>query len=308
MWFDRMRRISSFSSYVLLGAGALAVVCRTDAAWGANAYTALRVELSTDDLHWSQSLQVTPGSELRVRVVASYEGRGSMNGLAWVNFQPVISNWWGVEDRVIPFVTTGNQSDGMVAFDKPQAGQEAFGRIYPFAANSLGASPGGFDTSLSTHVSTVNGDRQMRIAQARTTNPIGMGPTSGTFAFNNTNGAGGIVCSQPPSEIVFPGLRSTLNTDIVLFKFALAVDPSLTERNMSIALPLDGVSKFGTARACAGWFTDANQSAANVAYVEAYSRAATLLVRGAVPGVGGWTVGMAAVGVLGTRRRRQGRQ
>ena len=292
------------TSRAILGAVALTVANWAGTASGANAYTALRVELSTDDLHWSQSLQVTPGSELRVRVVASYEGRGSVNGLAWVNFQPVITNWWGVEDRVLPFLTTGNQAGGMVAFDKPQTGQEGYGRIYPFAANALGVSPGGFDTSLTTHVSSVNGDRQMRIAQARTTNPIGAGPTSGTFAFNNTNGAGGIVCSQPPSESAFDGLRSTLNTDIVLFKFGMVVDPSLTERNMSIALPLGGVSKFGTSQACAGWFTGTNQSAAAVTYVAAYSRAASLTVRGAVPGVGVPMACAAGLGLLAARRRR----
>ncbi|MCX5688954.1 MAG: hypothetical protein NTV94_04070 [Planctomycetota bacterium] len=287
-----------------IGAGALMVILCAAAAEGANAYTALRVELSTDDLHWSQSLQVTPGSELRVRVVASYEGRGSVNGLAWVNFQPVITNWWGVQDRVLPFITTGNQSQGAVAFDKPQVGQAAYGRIYPFATNALGVSSGGFDTTLTTHLGSVNGNRQCRIAQSRTTNPIGEGPTSGLFAFNNTSGAGGIVCSQPPSESAFPGLRSTLNADIILFKFGIVVDPSLTERNMSIALPLGGVSKFGMPQACAGWFTDANQSAAGVTYVAAYSRAAALTVRGAVPGVGVPAVGCGALCVLASRRRR----
>lgn len=280
------------------------MMCWAGTARGANAYTALRVELSTDDLHWSQSLQVTPGSELRVRIVASYEGRGSVNGLAWVNFQPVITNWWGIQDRVLPFIATGNQSNGGVAYDKPLAGQERYGRIYPFATNALGVSPGGFDTSLMTHVSTVNGDRQLRIAQARTTNPIGVGPTSGTFAFNNTNGAGGIVCSQPPSESAFDGLRSTLNTDIVLFKFGMAVDPSLTERNMRVELPLGGVSKFGTPQACAGWFTGASQSAASVTYVAAYTRAATLTVRGAVPGVGAPLACAAGLVVFAARRRR----
>ena len=82
------------------------------AASAATGYTALSVQLSTDDIHWSSGIQVTPGSRVSVRIVGAYEGRAAMHGLAWVNFQPVISNWYGTDDRVLPFVASGNQRDG----------------------------------------------------------------------------------------------------------------------------------------------------------------------------------------------------
>lgn len=287
-----------------LAAAALLFIAATGAV-AANAYTALRVELSQDNLQWSQSLQVTPGSQLHVRVVAAYEGRGSLNGMAWVNFQPTISNWWGQQDQVLPFVSTGNQGSGDVAFDKPQDGQAMYGRIYPFATNAAGPSPGGFDTTLTSHVASVNGTRQCRIAQARTSNPIGTGPATGVFAFNNTNGAGGIVCAQPPAESNFSGMRSTLDAGIVLFKFGIMLDPSLTERTLPVELPLGGVSKFGTAQACAGWFTDTAQTAANVTYVPAYSRSALITVRGAVPAPGSCAVAALGCTWCFARRRRR---
>jgi hypothetical protein len=128
------------------------VAASVSQARGANAFTSLEVELSTDNIHWSRSIQVLPGTLVNARVVAGYEGRASLFGLAWVNFQPVVRNWDGPADQILPYVATGNQTSGQVAYDKPQAHQAGYGRIAPFAAISMGSSGGGFDTTLITHV------------------------------------------------------------------------------------------------------------------------------------------------------------
>ena len=143
----------------------------------------------------------------------------------------------------------------------------------------------------------------MRIAQMRANNEIGAGPTNGPFAFNNTNGAGGILCAQPAMEQSFDGIRNALIQEIVLFKFAVVVDPTLSERNMRVTTPVGGVSKFGQSVASAGWFTTAQQSGLNVSYVPVVVREATIQVRGPIPSPSGAAVVM-AMGLLGCRRRR----
>lgn len=270
---------------------------------GTNGYMMLRSQVSTDGLTWSSTAQVAPGGSVQVRIVAGYEGRDALHGLAWVNFQPTISEWWGDFDRVLPFATSGNQDSGQVAYDKPVGGQQAFGRVYPFAATAQGPSAGGFDTTLMTYTTFTSGTRQMRIAQARTNNEIGAGPTTGPFAYNNTNGAGGILCAQPAMEQAFDGVRNALLQDIVLFKFAVVVDPTLSERNMRVNTPLGGVSKFGQSVASAGWFTTAQQSGLDVAYIPVVAREATIQVRGPIPSPGGVGV-FVAMGLFACRRRR----
>jgi hypothetical protein len=279
------------------------VAASVSQARGANAFTSLEVELSTDNIHWSRSIQVLPGTLVNARVVAGYEGRASLFGLAWVNFQPVVRNWDGPADQILPYVATGNQTSGQVAYDKPQAHQAGYGRIAPFAAISMGSSGGGFDTTLVTHVQQIGADRIARIAQARTTNNIGGGPATGPFAFNNTNGAGGVVCSQSPFESLPDAVRSAAMTDIVLFKFGIITDPNLSSRDIQIDLPLGGISKFGTQAACAGWFTNASQTAAGVTYVPVVSRSAALTIR-SVPAPSGFAAAAGCACVALRRRRR----
>lgn len=287
----------------ILGPTALLLIAASRAVAG-DATTALGIEFSTDNIRWTRSIQVRPGSQVNIRVTASYDGPRTMQGLAWVNFQPVIRGWSSVQDQVLPFIAAGSQQTGQVAFDKPEPGQAGYGRLFPFAATALGPSPGGFDTTLATHVSIVQGDRIARLAQIRTTNDLGQGPLTGPLAFNNTNGAGGIVCAQAPSESDPSGVRSVATDGLVLFKFGIVVDPSLTDRSLDVDLPAAGISRFGTASPVAGWFTTAAQSAAAVAYVPVASRGGTITVRGAIPSPGP-LMAAGVMGVLVAARRRR---
>jgi|GEM_PF-2899408 len=247
------------------------------------AYTGLAIELSADGQLWNRSLVAAPGTTVAARVVASYDGAAPVYGLAWVNFQPRISGWISQLDRMEDYLTTGNQDGGMVAFDKPGTGQAAYGRIFPFAAVALGESAGGQQTTLMNHAEVVGGRGTIRIAQSRTTNAVGTGTGVGQFAYNNTNGAGGIVCAQPPSEAVFAGVRSSANAGIVLFAFAFTLDATSTDRSLLVSVPIGGVSLFGQPEHSAGWFSSPAQSAAAVTYVPVRTRAAALSVRGPVP-------------------------
>ena len=276
----------------------------TAPAFATEDYTALAIEFSTDNVRWSRDIQVRPGSQVNVRISASHDGPTPVHGLAWVNFQPQIRGWSSEQDRVLPFVASGSQQTGQVAFDKPEPGQAGFGRIFPFAATALGPSPGGFDTTLATHVSVVQGDRIARLAQVRTTNDIGQGPLSGPLAFNNTNGAGGIVCAQAPAESGGVAVRTAATSGLVLFKFGIVVDPSLTDRALHVELPAGGISRFGHSQPVAGWFSTPAQSAGAIAYLPVVSRGGTVTVRGAIPAPGvAFTT--CTLGVLTAARRRR---
>jgi len=290
------RMTLTFSKSSVLGL----LVC-AHAAWGSNGYTALEIQLSADGRTWQRNLTIAPGGTAMARVVASYEGRDQMHGLAWVNFQPIVR---GVNefDSLAPFVTSGNQSTGDVAYDKPEQGQEAYGRIYPYAATALGRVPGGQNTTLTRHDGIIDGQFAWRIAQARTTNQIGTGPASGAFAYNNTNGTGGVVCAQPPGEALFDGERSRDLRGVVLFAFATQWNDFTTQRNITFDLPIGGVSLFDQAAPSAGWFNTAGLSGRSITYVPVRTRAATLQIRGPIPTPGALV--MFPIAALVTARRR----
>ena len=269
------------------------------------AYTALGIEFSTDNIRWTRDIQVRPGTQVNVRVIASHDGPTPVHGLAWVNFQPRIRGWSSEQDRVLPFLASGSQQTGQVAFDKPEPGQAGFGRIFPFAATALGPSSGGFDTTLGTHVSIIQGDRLARLAQVRTTNDIGTGPLTGPLAFNNTNGAGGVVCSQAPAEAGASAVRTAATAGLILFKFGLIVDPSLTDRALHVELPSGGISRFGQDGPVAGWFATPAQSAAAIAYLPVVSRGGTIAVRGAIPAPGAGIALCSLAALAAARRRRR---
>jgi len=262
------------------------------------------MELSQDGVVWGRSLTVSPGSTVQARVVATYDGPDRLYGLAWVNFQPRIAGWLTGIDTLEPFVSTGNQQMGMVAYDKPQAGQAAYGRIFPFAAVSMGAVAGGQNTGLTAHNETVTGRGALRIAQARTTNAIGSGSGTGQFSYNNTNGAGGIVCSQLTSESGNNGVTSFASNRVVLFAFAFNLNAFTTNRSLSVDLPLGGVSTFGQPVRSAGWFSSPAQSALAITYVPVRTRAAELVVQGGLPAPGVAAVPMAMLVGCALRRRR----
>ena len=54
----------------------------TASATATESYTALGIEFSTDNIRWSRSIQVRPGSQVNVRVTAAYDGPLAVHGLA----------------------------------------------------------------------------------------------------------------------------------------------------------------------------------------------------------------------------------
>lgn len=282
----------------------LAVAAMVHSAGAVNSYTALQMQVSSDGRQWGRDVTVAPGGTVQARIIASYEGMQTPYGLAWVNFQPIIKGVSGF-DTLADYVSTGSMFNGQVAYDKPETGQAAYGRVYPFAATELGIVPGGQNTTLTRHDALLNGQNTWRIAQARTTNPIGNGPTSGQFAYNNTNGAGGIVCAQPPAELTsYQGERSTETSNVVLFTFAITFNTFTTQRNITFDLPEGGVSRFGQGFAAAGWFSTPELSGNDVTYVPVRTRAATVQVRGPIPAPGGVVVLGIACWPVCVRRRR----
>lgn len=260
--------------------------------------TRLMTEVSTDGRNWTQDLTALPGAKVQIRITTSFVGSEQVYGFSNINLQPTIENW-ADGDTVAPYVRTGNLTSGSFARDKPRPGENAYGRMYHFAGPGFS----GINSPLTEHLHTINGRQYLRIAQSRTTNWIGAGPTSGTAAVNNFNGAGGIPLSQ-----LSPGFAQspiTPNFDIeevVLFKFMITLDPELTDRWLVVDTPAAGCSLIQGVRS-GSWFTTPSLSPSSFLRAPVESWASVINVRGPVPSPAVATV-LALSATMPVRRRR----
>lgn len=226
--------------------------------------TNLRFEVSTDGLNWGSEVSHNPNEGQRrilVRVMVSWESTGTTVpiGFASMTFQPVITSV-RFGDSVVNFANQGNNTNGGgVTLDAtPLDGP--FGRLRPFAATG----PSGLQ-SYSTHAHT-NGSggapmgSYIRFARNDISNWMGMGPTTGSDAVNNFNGAGGIAAVQKSLGLLTPGIDPPFHfgiTDINIFQFAIDVDTLAPgeQRTLSLLAPLEGISRDLTSGVrSASWF------------------------------------------------------
>lgn len=260
---------------------------------------------------WQQSIEAVPGNRIEVRAVVSYIGTTTpLYGLGQITFQPLVSNW-SVDDSVLTTPgTPGNQGIGPIGSnistppghvpDEPGV----YGRIQPFAASNTTTSTflRGF-----VHLNPAgNGIDYLRISRANITNWIGVGPSSGAGASNNTIGNGGvnIVQGTIPPRVNPVEWRDYRTENIVVFKFGFLLGAVQDIRTLTITTPPAGIGRSTQAATYGGpsttWYTTPNQSAPGGLVTGVLVMDASIHV---VPATGSLTlVGLA--GLTAIQRRR----
>jgi len=159
---------------------------------------------------WATSITTQPGTPVEFRATATYVGdtlRGAqVLGFGAASLQPRVSSWDTATDVLAPFSTTA-----------PVDLDAQYGRRNFFLSPGISTS-----NALRGHTNNVvSGVRYLRIAQNNVTNWTGVGPTSGSAAVNNFNGAGGVQVGQqtPTLNPVFDGSTS----DVELVRFGLTL-------------------------------------------------------------------------------------
>ncbi len=232
-------------------AAALALAAAAGSASAQQATTVNNLQVSADGINWANRLDLnasSPTQRVLFRTTVSWRSASLPEplGFATMAFQPVFGGF-RVADSIAPFATMGsNITGGSVVLDStPLDGP--FGRVSPFA----GTGPATTQTAYRVHVHNGTGGapagRYLRIAHNDVTRWIGTGPTIGTGAANNFNGAGGVVAMQKPVGLRFPEdppfHYGTQN--VVVFQIGLDIAPTLPGQQLdfSVDVPLLAISR-----------------------------------------------------------------
>jgi len=229
--------------------GSLVAVAGLAAA--ANAQSLLNLQVSLDGVNWSDNVEVNAGSgetaNVLMRAQISYTGSLPAVGFASLTWQPVFGNVRSGVDSVNPFADRGNNGNGgAIELDaSPMDGP--FGRTIPFGAT--GPSGTQFYTAIA-HSGGSGGapaGNWLRISRNDVTRWMGTGPTTGTGAVNNFNGAGGVACVQKsPGNVgvTDPAFQEGI-TDITIFQICLTVGGvgQGETHEISVGAPTDGMSR-----------------------------------------------------------------
>jgi hypothetical protein len=254
------------------------MVCVVTAAWLARAASAqgisrLDLECSLDGVMWSHHVvvdgSVAGGTDVLLRARISWISPTPAYGFGSLTFQPVIGNGRPGIDLINPFVDRGSNTTGggVDLDDSPLDGP--FGRVRPFAA----VAPSG-TTYFTPHVHEAGSGgaplgSYLRIARSDVTRWMGTGPTSGTAAINNFNGAGGVSVVQRPYSSVRPEdppYNFTVG-DVTILQLSLHVGDNTRgpPRVLTWEAPTAGMSRNSTTGAReASWFADLQASTATL--------------------------------------------
>jgi hypothetical protein len=212
-------------------------------------------QVSLDNSNWTTSLVATPGSMVFARGRLSYTGTAAPIGLASWTFQPVVSNWVGTADTLLPFVNGGAGGNGSlppgVVVDTTDPTQ--FGRISPFGRlhyTTINFIRGHFHSENSGGAPAGS---WLRIAQSQITSWLGQQ--------GNTTGGGGVTVSQfsnvgrKPADPPFH-----LGTqDLEVFKFGFVVGDQ-TARLMRVDVAVAGFGHEPTGKVAARWYLNLNET------------------------------------------------
>ncbi|MEY3231103.1 MAG: hypothetical protein RL689_1192, partial [Planctomycetota bacterium] len=223
--------------------------------------TRMAFETSLDGVSWAGGVRSVPaGSTVQFRCVVTFDPAGttvSPVGFASLTFQPTVSNWTPA-DTLLPFATIGNNGSGGGVTDS----SGLYGRIIPFAATGPTSSD-----PYRGHLQANASVNYLRIARTTITNWIGVGPTTGTVAANNFNGAGGLACVQKGFGTLVPTdpAPNTSVNGVVLVKFAMTLSPDASARQLQITAPIEGMSRNATTGAReASWYASNTDSLGSV--------------------------------------------
>lgn len=216
----------------------------------------LKFEVRQAGGEWASSVDVLPGATVEFRALVTYTGSSAAVGLSNAAFQPTVSNWNPATDTLLPFRNVGTSpATGGVAADSGQ-----YGRILPYAAAGISTV-----NALRGHTNNVAGVTYLRIAQNNTTNWVGVGPTTGTAAANNFNGAGGIATGQKPGPLVGGTDPAFVQdtTDVEVIRFGLTIGGA--DRTLVVDAPQAGIGLFNGIRRFS-WFSSTADFAGSSVY------------------------------------------
>lgn len=260
--------------------------------------TLLRLQASLDGRTWSETVRVPEsGGRVLLRAAVSFVSTTSAAplGFAGLTWQPTLSNWRDASDTLLTWSDRGNNTTGGSVPDVPGI-NGPFGRIVPFAASGPSSSD-----PYRGHVQTIDGTRYLRLARSSISNWIGEGATTGTNAFNNFNGSGGLFTWQKSwGNVSSRDPRfAPESSDRVILKLGIDLRPG-HGRTLVFDAPLDGMSRnSATGAREASWFADQTDNFGQIKG-GVVVRPATIIVvpaAGTVP-----TLGL--LGLLVRRRRR----
>jgi hypothetical protein len=211
-------------------------------------------------------------------------------GLASLSFQPTVSSWIAGSDSVLPFATTGTNNSGGAVLDV--AGMNApYGRIVPFAFTGPATSNPYF-----VHEQQIDGVSSARIALAS----ADLWPSAAT---TSASSAEGITCEQraylnvTDSDPYF----AAATRQVVVFKFAISLDPSRGPRTLRIDAPEMGLSRnWQTGAPEASWYSSLTDTYGRTkAPIDVHGAAIVVIPQGSV-----FVQGLLGMCAIATRRRR----
>jgi hypothetical protein len=143
--------------------------------------------------NWGSSIDAAPGDSIDIRLLISYTGTHTPNGLGSVFYQPAISNWdssGAHVDTLLPFVDHGGA--GTVPLGDVPDAPGVYGRVAPFGwrAPTDGVGPNPY----TRFINNVSGVNYLRIAQGGYSDWVGQG--------GNTEGGAGLNAGQPPEGYI----------------------------------------------------------------------------------------------------------
>ena len=257
--------------------------------------TLLDFQVSTDGQVWGEQVVVggTAPVTVQVRAAVSFLNAGSGQrplGLASINFQPTLTNWDPAGDRVRPFASWGENLTGGAVIDIA-APNTLYGRIIPFAMTGPAE-----NNPYAVHVQRLHGVSSMRLALRSAS--AWPSPTS----LENSNGTDGIACVQRAFGNLTPQdpFFSTRISEVVVFKFAVTLDPTSGPRSLTVDAPDSSLSR--------NWQTGLREAAWYSGLTDTYGRIKSeISVNGAsirvVPGP--YAAGLAAILCLASPLRRR---
>lgn len=257
--------------------------------------TLLDFQVSTDGQNWGEQVRVDGSTPVTVQIRAAVSFLASVSGqrplgLASINFQPTLSHWDPTRDRVRPFASWGENLTGGAVLDIGGSAT-AFGRIIPFAMTGPTES-----NPYAVHVQQYNGVSSMRLALRSASQ--WPSPTS----LENSNGTDGIACVQRAFGNLTPQdpFFSTRITQVIVFKYAVTVDPNTGPRSLTVDAPDSSLSR--------NWQTGVREAAWYSSLTDTYGRIKSeISVDGAqirvIPGPS--AAGLAAILCLATPLRRR---
>lgn len=216
---------------------------------GASAQTArLDVQVSTDNVNWTDTLFAPAGSNVYIRVVASTDAPNAV-GLASVTYQPTLTGWTSADDRM--FFTSSIGASSINNSGLPAN----LGRMSPYGASAMNLS-----SAPGLLVSFEDPGGVLRIAGSRATTML-------------TNLSYGVVSDQNP-KVRYPTYDQS-NTAVIL-RYGVRLSNSPLLRTMIADIPIAGVKGAKTS-----WYTSLIHSSGDpidIAITQADIHPATLHV------------------------------